>query len=363
MNNIYNKIIERVNGLDPVRYSSTRNFINGNVSKLSPYISRGVISTKTIFNQLIKSGYEISQIQKFLQELSWRDYWQKKWQTLVNIDHDLKNKQSPVFSNNFPQKILNYNSSISAIDKGVKELYETGYMHNHLRMYTAAICCNIGQYNWLNPAKWMYYHLLDGDWGSNALSWQWVAGTNSHKKYIANQENINKYCFTKDESTFLDKSYEELSKYDTVPNELSKEINLEIKSDFPKAEKIEINEDIPTIIYTSYNLDSNWKKNMSANRILLIEPSHFNKYPVSKKVMDFIVLISNEINNIQIAVMEFSDLYKIINNKEEIYYKEHPFSNHFMGIKEQRDWMFPEIEASGSFFTYWKKGIKSYHQK
>ena len=363
MNNIYNKIIERVNGLDPVKYSSNRNFINGNVSKLSPYISRGVISTKTIFNQLIKSGYEISQIQKFLQELSWRDYWQKKWQTLVNIDHDLKNKQSPVLSNNFPQKILNYNSSISAIDKGVKELYETGYMHNHLRMYTAAICCNIGQYNWLNPAKWMYYHLLDGDWGSNALSWQWVAGTNSHKKYIANQENINKYCFTKDESTFLDKTYEELSKYETVPKELSKELNLEIKCNLPKAEKIEINEDIPTIIYTSYNLDSNWKKNMSANRILLIEPSHFDKYPVSKKVMDFIVLISNEINNIQIAVMEFSDLYKIINNKEEIYYKEHPFSNHFMGIKEQRDWMFPEIEASGSFFTYWKKGIKSYHQK
>ena len=144
---------------------------------------------------------------------------------------------------------------------------------------------------------------------------------------------------------------------------LSKEINLEIKCNLPKVEKIEINEDIPTIIYTSYNLDSNWKKNMSANRILLIEPSHFNKYPVSKKVMDFILLISKEINNIQIAVMEFSDLYKIINNKEEIYYKEHPFSNHFMGIKEQRDWMFPDVEASGSFFTYWKKGIKSYHQK
>ena len=363
MNNVYDKIIEKVNGLDPIKYASNRNFINGNVSKLSPYISRGVISTKTIFNQLIKSGYEISQIQKFLQELSWRDYWQKKWQNLVNIDHDLKNEQSPVISNKFPLEILNYNSTISAIDKGVKELYETGYMHNHLRMYTAAICCNIGQYNWLNPAKWMYYHLLDGDWGSNALSWQWVAGTNSHKKYIANQENINKYCFTKDESTFLDKSYEDLSKYDTVPNELSKEINLEIKCDLPKTETLEINKDIPTIIYTSYNLDSNWKKNTIANRILLIEPSHFNKYPVSKKVMDFILLMAKEINNIQIAVMEFSDLYKIINNKEEIYYKEHPFSNHFMGIKEQRDWIFPELEASGSFFTYWKKGIKSYHQK
>ena len=99
-------------------------------------------------------------------------------------------------------------------------------MHNHLRMYTAAICCNIGQYHWLQPAKWMYYHLLDGDWGSNALSWQWVAGTNSHKKYIANQENINKYCFTKDENTFLDKSYAELSAFEKIPLEIKDEMDL-----------------------------------------------------------------------------------------------------------------------------------------
>ena len=39
--------------------------------------------------------------------------------------------------------------------------------------------------------------------GSNALSWQWVAGTNSHKKYLANQENINKYCKSNDKNTFL----------------------------------------------------------------------------------------------------------------------------------------------------------------
>ena len=71
---MYNKIIERVNSLDPVKYASNRNFINGNVSKLSPYISRGVISTKTIFNQLIKSGYEISQIQKSLGDGNCEDY-------------------------------------------------------------------------------------------------------------------------------------------------------------------------------------------------------------------------------------------------------------------------------------------------
>mgnify|MGYP006195700273 CR=1 FL=1 len=62
-------------------------------------------------------------------------------------------------------------------------------------MYLAAMVCNNAKSHWLTPARWMYYHLLDGDLASNALSWQWVAGTFSHKKYIANQQNINKYLF------------------------------------------------------------------------------------------------------------------------------------------------------------------------
>jgi len=40
----------------------------------------------------------------------------------------------------------------------------------------------------------MYYHLFDGDWASNAWSWQWIARVNSSKKYFANQENINNYA-------------------------------------------------------------------------------------------------------------------------------------------------------------------------
>ena len=50
----------------------------------------------------------------------------------------------------------------------------------------------------------MYYHLLDGDWASNALSWQWVAGSNANKKYYANQDNINKYFNSSQKQTFLD---------------------------------------------------------------------------------------------------------------------------------------------------------------
>ena len=78
------QIIEQIN---PVKYSSDRNFIDGSVSKLSPYISRGFISTKYIYNILISKGFQFNQIEKFTQEMIWREFWQKnsKLMTLIKI--------------------------------------------------------------------------------------------------------------------------------------------------------------------------------------------------------------------------------------------------------------------------------------
>ena len=96
---------------------------------------------------------------------------------------DLKQDQPKVDHHELPTAIEHAKTGIDAIDNGIKELYQTGYMHNHARMYTAMLTCNIAQAHWLSPAKWMYYHLLDGDLASNMLSWQWVAGSFSSKKY------------------------------------------------------------------------------------------------------------------------------------------------------------------------------------
>ena len=181
VSDIINKLKSRILNHDVIKYASSRNFKNGSVSKLSPYISRGVISTKFVLETLINKGIEIKKMEKFFQELTWRDYWQKKWQMSPEIDKDLNYKQHPVAHLHFPQNVFDANTKITAVDNAIKEFYNSGYLHNHMRMYIAAICCNIGQYHWLNPAKWMYYHLLDGDWGSNALSWQWVAGTTRQK--------------------------------------------------------------------------------------------------------------------------------------------------------------------------------------
>ena len=165
---------KRIDQIDPVRYGRNRNFINGSVSYLSPYISRGFISLNEILAHLKNRGFRSSTIEKFLQELAWREFWQKTWNRLgEKIDTDLKYIQDAEHYG-IAQNIVEANTGIHAIDRAIHEFYQNGYLHNHLRMYIASLACNFGHAHWLLPAKWMYYHLLDADWGSNALSWQWV---------------------------------------------------------------------------------------------------------------------------------------------------------------------------------------------
>jgi len=115
-----------------------------------------------------------------------------------------------------------------------------------------------------------------------------------------------------------------------------------------------INEARPTLIYNFYNLDPIWKKEISANRILLLEPSHFEEYPVSQKTINFLIDLSNNIENIQIFVGEFKEL-KSSYNLGSIYYKEHPLNNHYQGTENQRDWLFSVKGYYPSFFAFWKK--------
>ena len=226
-------------------------------------------------------------------------------------------------------------------------------------MYIASITCNIGQSHWKIPAKWMYYHLLDADWASNALSWQWVAGTNSQKKYFANQDNINKYCFTNQKKTFIDVSYEDISRVET-PEALKETSLVKLKTFLPKQQPISFNKQTPTLLYNFYNIDPNWKKNIDANRILLLEPSIFSKYPIAQKTIDFMITLSKEnIPNIQLFIGEFNELQNNYNH-QEIIFKEHPLNYNYDGIQESRDWMFSVKGYHSSFFSFWKKCKKEF---
>ncbi|MFN5422375.1 MAG: deoxyribodipyrimidine photolyase, partial [bacterium] len=62
----YSDILDRLDEIDPIAYGRSRNFIDGAVTYLSPYISRGVISTRQIMQHVMKKGYKPYQIEKFL---------------------------------------------------------------------------------------------------------------------------------------------------------------------------------------------------------------------------------------------------------------------------------------------------------
>lgn len=352
----YEQILDRMHAIQPNKYGKTRNFIDGDVTYLSPYISRGILSTRQIFEYCLSQGFQLNNIYKFTQELAWRDYWQQIWIAKGNaINTDLKRPQPEVENHKISQNIVACEIGINAIDNAINDLYSTGYTHNHLRMYVAALACNIGKSHWEIPAKWMYYHLLDADWASNALSWQWVSGANAGKKYYANQENINKYTQTQQLNTFLDTTYPQLVEMG-IPDKLKTLTVPDLEVKLPKSIDIRIDTALPTYVYNAYNLDPNWDKNIQANRVLLLEPSVFEQYPMSEKTIQFILDLSQNICDIQIFTGEFTMLKKLTETSE-IHYKEHPL-NVYQGIQHARDWMTRVNGYFPSFFKFWKQAEK-----
>ncbi|MFK7758017.1 MAG: FAD-binding domain-containing protein [Flavobacteriales bacterium] len=367
----YSEILALIDKADPPEYARSRNYLDGAVTRLSPYISRGVISTKQVLQRTLERGYEPGRMEKFTQELAWRDHWQQNWIAKgTAINKDLKHEQFPVENKEIASHLVDANLGIEAIDAAVKELYETGYMHNHVRMYTAAIACNMAYSHWWMPARWMYYHLLDADWASNALSWQWVAGSNANKKYVANQGNVNKYCHTNDHGTFMDVDYsafefptndhpEWKAHHFKTPEKLKDTVSLELVTKLPESQPIILDSKLPSYIYNWYNLDPKWDEETVANRILLLEPSVFKEYPISDKSVQFMLDLSKNIAGIQVFVGEFSDLISE-HSLTDIHFKEHPLNTAYKGTEHSRDWMFSVSGYHSSFFGFWKKAKKQF---
>jgi deoxyribodipyrimidine photo-lyase len=396
MNITYAALLEQIKAYHPGKYPVTRNYTNGAVTNWSPYISRGLLSPVLAMEQLKKMHSKQEWI-GLMQQMAWREYFQRVWQEKGNlILQDLKLAQSKVILASLPNAISEGKTGIQALDKAIQHLYAHGMMHNHVRMYISMLHSNIFKAAWLPGAKWMYANLLDHDPAANFLSWQWVAGTFSSKQYIANQENINKYTNTKQLGTYLDTEYENLqtSIFDhsnTIqPNHsvnwsdtLDQEFNIDTKTILKNIQLRNIAQifdtktvlpNQPFCIYNSFNLDPLWHADESMNRILLLESNHFEHFPVTEKVLQFIVdLATTNIPGIQIFIGNFEDLSQLIqthpigeNNtnksiasqesKAVIYFKEHPTTLHYKGIQEARDWLFPEVNGYyPSFFGYWKK--------
>ena len=343
--------------IDPPAYGRSRNYLDGTVTYLSPYLSRGVLSTDQVVQSIKAKGFKWEESEKLIQELAWRDYFQLVWARKKKlIEQDLLREQAPVLHHEIPQAIVNAETGISAIDQGIQTLYKTGYLHNHLRMYIASICCNLAHSHWHHPAKWLYYQLLDGDLASNHLSWQWVSGTFSKKKYYANQENINRFCNTDQKDTFLDCSYEELPERE-IPEALKPTVKFDLKTTLPEFPLPSLTNE-KTLIYNYYNLDPYWEEKESVQRILLLEPSHFNLYPVANRNIEWVIEFAQKnLAGIKIVVGEFAVLQQSI-DITKLFFKSHPLSSHYLGNAVSRTWLTPVEGDFPSFFAYWKKAKK-----
>ena len=189
------KLLEQVN---PSKYASSRNYLTGAVTRLSPYIRYGVLSLAEIRERFQAQVQQKDEASKLINELGWRDYWQRLYIELGNdIWLDREAYKTGYTSKNYaevlPDDIASGTTKLVCIDSFSQQLRETGYLHNHARLWLAAYIVHWRSIRWQAGAVWFLQHLLDGDPASNNLSWQWVSSTFSQKPYFFNRENLERH--------------------------------------------------------------------------------------------------------------------------------------------------------------------------
>lgn len=205
--------------IHPAAYARTRNFYDGAVSRLSPFVRQGVVDRKTLARIALEGGDQPAE--KFIQELIWGEFWQHiaegdprgLWQDAEPYKTGISARD---YASELPQDIVTGTTPNACLNHFIRDLHETGYVHNHARMYLAAYVVHFRRIRWQAGAAWFLAHLLDGDAAANNYSWQWVASTFGNKPYVFNLENVAKYCGSQvdcrpETNPELDASYEELS--------------------------------------------------------------------------------------------------------------------------------------------------------
>lgn len=185
------------------RYANGRNYDHGAgkhkaVSQLSPYIRRRLITeTEVLSAALHAHGAEGAE--KFIDEVIWRGYfkgWLERrpqvWHSYTQgLNNDLAEVELDRRLRRDLARATDGQTGIACFDAWVQELLETGYLHNHARMWFASIWIFTLGLPWRLGADFFYRHLLDGDAAANTLGWRWAAGLHTRgKPYPARADNI-----------------------------------------------------------------------------------------------------------------------------------------------------------------------------
>ena len=170
------KFIE--NGIE--QYKDGRNFPSKPfVSRISPYLHHGEISPNQLWYK-VRNLADNKHVDHFCSELGWREFSYS--QLFFNPELPTKNLQSKF--DTFPwvddSTLLvlwqKGKTGIPMIDAGMRELWQTGYMHNRVRMIVGSFLVKNLRLHWHHGERWFWNTLVDADLANNSSGWQWVAG-------------------------------------------------------------------------------------------------------------------------------------------------------------------------------------------
>ncbi len=162
-------------------YTQGRDFpAEAATSRLSPHLHRGEISPRQVWHALRQCAAPDSEKSKFLAELGWREFSHQL------LFHNPEMAEKPL-KNNFAampwladeQHYQAWQQGLTGypiVDAGMRELWQTGFMHNRVRMIAASFLTKHLLLPWQWGARWFWDTLVDADLANNSCGWQWVAG-------------------------------------------------------------------------------------------------------------------------------------------------------------------------------------------
>ena len=171
-----------------IHYQKERDFPHLDAtSQLSPYLNLGILSIRQCIQALFRpqhGHFHIEQLgqQTWLDELLWREFYQH---TLFDFPQLSKHYPFKTNTQNIPWRDAPEDlaawqqgqTGIPIVDAGMRQLLETGWMHNRVRMITAMFLTKNLLIDWRLGEQWFMQHLVDGDLAANNGGWQWCAST------------------------------------------------------------------------------------------------------------------------------------------------------------------------------------------
>jgi deoxyribodipyrimidine photo-lyase len=163
-----------------INYKDKRNFpAQRNVSRLSPHLHWGEISPHQVWHAAASIGTD-EDVGHFLSELGWREFSNYLLYHFQELPRRNFNRRFDRFPWTDDAGLLacwqRGKTGIPIVDAGMRELWETGYMHNRVRMIVASFLTKNLLIHWHHGEAWFWDCLADADLASNSASWQWVAG-------------------------------------------------------------------------------------------------------------------------------------------------------------------------------------------